>query len=58
MPTYDYSCSTCNDVVEVVRDMNDTTDVVCATCGETRKKKFGSPPVMFIDKNGSGKFIK
>jgi putative FmdB family regulatory protein len=58
MPTYDYSCDTCNDVVEVLRGVNDTDDVSCATCGGTRKKKFTSPPVMFVDKNGAGKFIK
>ena len=58
MPTYDYSCETCNDVVEVVRGVNDTDDVTCATCGTTRKRKFTSPPVMFVDKNGAGKYIK
>jgi putative FmdB family regulatory protein len=58
MPTYDYSCETCNDVVEVVRGVNDTDDVTCAACSGTRKKKFTSPPVMFVDNNGAGKYIK
>jgi putative FmdB family regulatory protein len=58
MPTYDYSCEPCNDVVEVVRSVSETDAVVCAKCGGDRKKKFSSPPVMFVDKNGAGKFIK
>jgi putative FmdB family regulatory protein len=46
MATYDFYCSECDDVIEVVYGMNEEQPkVICETCGKPRRKKFTSPPL-------------
>ena len=51
MPIYDYACTVCGRVVEVVHGINGQGPASCETCGGTMKKLMSSPAVHF---KGSG----
>ncbi|HEY8167555.1 MAG TPA: FmdB family zinc ribbon protein [Candidatus Limnocylindrales bacterium] len=51
MPIYDYACTTCGRVVEVVHGVDGSGPERCATCGGAMKKLIVSPAVHF---KGSG----
>lgn len=51
MPAYDYRCSTCEDVFEVVRSSSDDAEVRCPACGAPAKRVFTPVGVVF---KGSG----
>jgi putative FmdB family regulatory protein len=51
MPAYDYRCTECDTVFEVVRAIGDTTQVVCPTCDAPAKRLFTPVGVVF---KGSG----
>ena len=51
MPIYDYACTVCGRVVEVVHGINGQGPASCETCGGAMKKLMSSPAVHF---KGSG----
>jgi putative FmdB family regulatory protein len=51
MPIYDYACTVCGRVVEVVHGINGQGPTSCETCGGPMKKLMSSPAVHF---KGSG----
>ena len=51
MPIYDYACTVCGRVVEVVHGINGQGPAACETCGGPMKKMMSSPAVHF---KGSG----
>jgi putative FmdB family regulatory protein len=51
MPIYDYACTDCGRVVEVVHGVNGQGPQACGTCGGPMKKLLSSPAVHF---KGSG----
>ena len=51
MPIYDYACTRCGRVVEVVHGVNGQGPTACETCGGPMKKLLSSPAVHF---KGSG----
>ena len=51
MPIYDYACTVCGRVVEVVHGINGQGPAACETCGGPMKKLMSSPAVHF---KGSG----
>ena len=51
MPIYDYACTVCGRVVEVVHGINGQGPATCETCGGSMKKLMSSPAVHF---KGSG----
>ena len=52
MPTYDYACSACGEVVEVVHGVHADGPTVCPVCGSGPiRKVFAAPTVVF---KGSG----
>ncbi len=53
MPIYDYSCSACGHLTEVIHGINDHGPRYCPECGAegTMKKEFATPAVHF---KGSG----
>jgi len=51
MPIYDYACTVCGRVVEVVHGINGQGPTSCETCGGSMKKLMSSPAVHF---KGSG----
>ena len=51
MPIYDYACTDCGRVVEVVHGVNGQGPQACETCGGPMKKLLSSPAVHF---KGSG----
>jgi putative FmdB family regulatory protein len=51
MPAYDYKCSCCDEVFEVVRSSSDRGDVPCPACGAGTKRVFSPVGVVF---KGSG----
>jgi len=51
MPTYEYSCLSCGNSVEVVQKMSDPSLTTCKSCGGTLKKVFHPAGIMF---KGSG----
>ena len=51
MPIYDYACTVCGRVVEVVHGINGQGPASCETCGGPMKKLMSSPAVHF---KGSG----
>jgi putative FmdB family regulatory protein len=53
MPIYDYGCSACGHVVEVIHGIHDAGPRFCPNCGRegTMKKAFATPAVHF---KGSG----
>src|SRR5438552_16361068 len=53
MPIYDYICSNCRHLTEVIHGINDTGPRFCPSCGAegTLRKGISSPAVLF---KGSG----
>ncbi|HUO47517.1 MAG TPA: FmdB family zinc ribbon protein [Acidimicrobiales bacterium] len=51
MPTYEYSCATCEEHLEVVQSFKDDALTTCPNCGGNLRKVFGSIGVVF---KGSG----
>lgn len=53
MPIYDYSCTSCGHLTEVIHGINDDGPRFCPSCGAegTMKKGFSTPAVHF---KGSG----
>jgi putative FmdB family regulatory protein len=53
VPIYDYGCSACGHVVEVIHGINDAGPRFCPNCGTegTMRKAFATPAVHF---KGSG----
>jgi putative FmdB family regulatory protein len=53
MPIYDYGCSACGHVVEVIHGINEVGPRFCPNCGKegTMRKAFATPAVHF---KGSG----
>ena len=51
MPIYDYACTRCGRVVEVVHGVNGQGPAACETCGGPMRKLISSPAVHF---KGSG----
>jgi putative FmdB family regulatory protein len=47
MPTYDYRCTACSTVTEIVRPAKDDTPVPCPACGEVTKQVFHPVGVHF-----------
>ncbi len=39
MPTYEYACRACDEVIEVVQSMRDAPLVLCPKCGESGLKR-------------------
>jgi putative FmdB family regulatory protein len=53
MPTYEYKCRVCNDVLNVAHMINDKPTVICGKCGNDRIKAF-SPPALSFPGSGWG----
>jgi putative FmdB family regulatory protein len=53
VPIYDYGCSSCGHIVEVIHGINDVGPRFCPSCGRegTMRKAFTTPAVHF---KGSG----
>jgi putative FmdB family regulatory protein len=51
MPTYEYSCKTCGEHVEVVQSFKDEPLTECPACGGPLRKVFGNIGIAF---KGSG----
>jgi len=51
MPAYDYRCTACDNVFEIVRSISDNTSVTCPECGGDTKRVFTPVGVHF---KGSG----
>jgi putative FmdB family regulatory protein len=49
MPTYDYACEKCNNIVEIFHSMFDKTEKKCEECGTILIKQI-SVPTMVIEK--------
>ncbi len=49
MPIYDYRCSACDHLVEVIHGINDPGPRYCESCGAegTMRKGFATPAVVF-----------
>jgi putative FmdB family regulatory protein len=51
MPTYEYSCKSCGEHLEVVQSFKDDALTQCPNCGGALKKVFGNIGIVF---KGSG----
>ena len=51
MPTYEYTCRSCGEHLEVVQSFKDDALTVCTICGGELKKVFGNIGIVF---KGSG----
>jgi putative FmdB family regulatory protein len=51
MPTYEYSCKSCGEHLEVVQSFKDTALTECPNCGGSLRKVFGNIGIVF---KGSG----
>jgi putative FmdB family regulatory protein len=51
VPTYEYSCKSCGEHLEVVQSFKDDALTVCPNCGGQLRKVFGSIGIVF---KGSG----
>ncbi|MGO9965625.1 MAG: FmdB family zinc ribbon protein [Acidimicrobiales bacterium] len=51
MPTYEYSCKSCGEHLEVVQSFKDDALTECPNCGGALKKVFGNIGIVF---KGSG----
>lgn len=51
MPAYDYRCTQCGDLFEVVRPMGENSDQSCPACDSPAIRVFGTVGVAF---KGSG----
>lgn len=54
MATYDYGCTKCENVFEVVHGMTETPEVKCPECNAEATKKFGCGGLVF---KGSGFYV-
>ncbi len=56
MPTYDYVCNRCNNIMELFHGMNETPEVKCSECAseDTFKKISGGVGIHF---KGSGFYV-
>jgi putative FmdB family regulatory protein len=54
MPLYEYQCTTCSQVTEVLQKISDPPLAVCGSCGGGVKKLISSPAIQF---KGSGFYI-
>lgn len=46
MPRYDYQCRKCENVFEITRSINDSSDVICPHCESKDTKKLISAPAI------------
>jgi putative FmdB family regulatory protein len=51
MPIYEYQCTQCHDRMEVIQNISDPPQSVCAKCGGAMKKLMSAPAIQF---KGSG----
>jgi len=53
MPIYEYRCTSCDHLAEVIHGINDPGPRFCESCGaeDTMRKGFGTPAVLY---KGSG----
>lgn len=51
MPTYEYRCTQCDSVLEVVQSIHEDALTECPTCGGKLRKLFGNVGIVF---KGSG----
>lgn len=51
MPTYQYTCNSCEELLEVVQSFSDEALTVCPECGGELRKVFSAAGVVF---KGSG----
>lgn len=42
MPTYDYRCNPCDQTVEELRNINDTSELICGICGDPMERLISS----------------
>ena len=54
MPLYEYKCSQCGAVTEVIQKVSDAPLSVCAQCGGPLHKQVTSPAIQF---KGSGWYV-
>lgn len=47
MPIYDYGCSNCGHVVEVVHGVHEAGPTVCPNCGGLLRKRLSTPAIHF-----------
>ena len=47
MPTYDYGCTNCGHVIEVVHGVNEAGPTVCPECGGLLRKRLSAPAIHF-----------
>lgn len=47
MPAYDFRCTACDEVFEIVRPQNDAGEVRCPDCGSPSKRVFTPVGVVF-----------
>jgi putative FmdB family regulatory protein len=47
MPIYDYSCTNCGHVIEVVHGVHESGPTVCPNCGGLLRKRFAPPAIHF-----------
>ena len=47
MPIYDYACTNCGHVVEVVHGVHETGPTVCPNCGGLLRKRLSPPAIHF-----------
>ena len=47
MPIYDYECSNCGHVVEVVHGVHEAGPTVCPNCGGLLRKRLSTPAIHF-----------
>ena len=47
MPTYQYTCNGCEELLEIVQDFSDAALTVCPKCGGELKKVFSAAGVVF-----------
>ena len=55
MPTYDYGCSSCDRVIEVVHKMTENPEITCLDCHSVMEKRI-SPGAGIVFK-GSGFYV-
>jgi putative FmdB family regulatory protein len=51
VPTYQYECTKCSNNFEIVRSINENSDVFCKSCNVIAKRIYSSFGIVF---NGSG----
>jgi putative FmdB family regulatory protein len=47
MPTYQYTCDSCDELLEVVQNFSDEALTVCPKCGGELRKLFSAAGVVF-----------